>query len=153
MEESTENLGAVIMGRGMFGPPERGAWGEDPWQGWWGDDPPFHIPVFVLTHHEREPLSLSDTTFEFVTDGIEPALERAREAAGDRDVKISGGAETANQYLAAGLIDEVNLSVAPILLGGGERLFEGLGGSPPRLELQRTIAAPDVTHLRYRVKK
>src|SRR5204863_1578073 len=113
VEEETANVGAQIMGRGMFGPPAGGPWGDDPWQGWWGDDPPFHKPVFVLTHHEREPLILSDTIFTFVTDGIESAMERAREAAGDKDVFIGGGADTINQYLAAGLIDELELHVAP----------------------------------------
>ena len=116
--EENANVGAEIMGRGKFGPAARGPWGDDPWQGWWGDDPPFHKPVFVLTHHEREPLILSDTTFTFVTDGIESALERAREAAGDKDVFIGGGADVINQYLAAGLVDELELHVAPILLGG-----------------------------------
>ena len=125
--EAYANVGAEIMGRGKFGPATRGPWGDDPWQGWWGDDPPFHKPVFVLTHHEREPLTLSDTTFTFVTDGIESALERAREAAGDKDVFIGGGADVINQYLAAGLVDELELHVAPILLGGGARLFDGVG--------------------------
>ena len=107
VEEADANVGAEIMGRGKFGPPSGGAWGDDPWQGWWGEDPPFHKPVFVLTHHERDPLTLSDTTFTFVTAGIDSALAQAREAAGDKDVFIGGGAETINQYLAAGAIDEV----------------------------------------------
>lgn len=150
VREEFANVGAEIMGRGKFGPPSRGAWGHDPWQGWWGDDPPFHKPVFVLTHHEREPLTLSDTTFAFVTDGIDTALERAREAAGDKDVFIGGGADVINQYLAAGLVDELELHVAPIILGGGARLFEGVG---PKLKLERlrTVEAPGVTHLKYRV--
>ena len=122
VEETHANVGAEIMGRGKFGPATRGPWGDDPWQGWWGDEPPFHKPVFVLTHHSREPLTLSDTTFTFVTDGIEPALDQAREAAGDKDVFIGGGADVINQYLAAGLIDELELHVVPILLGGGARV-------------------------------
>lgn len=151
-DEEIANVGAEIMGRGKFGPPRRGPWGEDAWQGWWGDDPPFHKPVFVLTHHEREPLTLSDTTFTFVTDGIESALERASEAAGDKDVFIGGGADTINQYLAAGLIDELELHIVPILLGDGKRLFAGVG---PDLKLEelRALEAPGVAHLKYRVVK
>ncbi|HET6650802.1 MAG TPA: dihydrofolate reductase family protein [Candidatus Limnocylindria bacterium] len=149
--EEYANVGAEIMGRGKFGPPKRGPWDDaDAWQGWWGDEPPFHKPVFVLTHHPREPLTLADTTFTFVTDGIERALERAREASGDKDVFIGGGADVINQFLAGGLLDELELHVAPILLGGGARLFEGVG-SEVRLEPIRTIEAPGVTHLKYRV--
>ncbi|MDQ3688881.1 MAG: dihydrofolate reductase family protein [Chloroflexota bacterium] len=144
------NVGAEIMGRGKFGPAGRGPWGDDAWQGWWGGDPPFHKPVFVLTHHERQPLILSDTTFTFVTDGIEAALAHAREAAGDKDVFIGGGADIINQYLAAGLVDEVELHVVPIILGGGARLFEGIGPDV-NLKLLRVIDAPGVTHLKYRV--
>ncbi|MDQ4035721.1 MAG: dihydrofolate reductase family protein [Chloroflexota bacterium] len=150
-EENT-NVGAEIMGRGKFGPPSRGEWGDEPWRGWWGEVPPFHKPVFVLTHHEREPLILSDTTFTFVTDGIEAGLERAREAAGDKDVFIGGGADVINQYLAAGLVDELELHVVPMLLGGGARLFEGVGPDK-KLELLRVVEAPGVTHLTYRVVK
>ena len=150
--EATANVGAEIMGRGKFGPPARGDWGDDPWQGWWGDDPPFHKPVFVLTHHEREPLVLSDTTFHFVTDGIGAALERARAVAGDKDVYIGGGADVINQYLAAGLVDELELHVAPLLLGGGARLFDGVG-SNLKLEEIRAIEGPGVAHLKYRVVK
>ena len=148
--EVLTNFGAEIMGRGKFGPATRGPWGDNPWQGWWGEDPPFRKPVFDLTHHEREPLSLSDTTFTFVTEGIESALDRAREAAGDKDVFIGGGADVINQYLAAGLVDELELHVAPILLGGGARLFDGVG---PNLKLEplRTVEAPGVAHLKYRV--
>ena len=148
--EVLTNFGAEIMGRGKFGPATRGPWGDDPWQGWWGEEPPFHKPVFVLTHHEREPLILSDTTFTFVTEGIESALARAREAAGDKDVFIGGGADVINQYLAAGLVDELELHVAPILLGAGARLFDGVG---PNLKLEplRTVEAPGVAHLKYRV--
>ena len=144
------NVGAEIMGRGKFGPPTRGAWSDEPWQGWWGDVPPFRKPVFVLTHHEREPLTLADTTFTFVTDGIEVALAQAKEAAGDQDVFIGGGADVINQYLAAGHIDELELHVVPILLGGGARLFDGVTPDV-RLELDRVVEAPGVTHLKYRV--
>jgi len=149
-DEVIANVGAEIMGRGKFGPAARGPWGDDPWQGWWGEDPPFHKPVFVLTHHDREPLTLSDTTFTFVTDGVESALKRAREAAGGNDVFIGGGADTINQYLAAGLVDELELHVVPILLGGGARLFDGVG---PELKLEklRAVEAPGVTHIKYRV--
>jgi dihydrofolate reductase len=148
MEEATANVGAEIMGRGKFGGGP-GPWSDDPWTGWWGDDPPFHMPVFVLTHHEREPLTLTDTTFTFVTGGIEAALEQARAAAGEKDVTIGGGADVINQYLAAGLVDELELHVTPILLGGGARLFDGVG--PMRLEELRAIEAPGVAHLKYRV--
>jgi dihydrofolate reductase len=150
VEEANENVGAEIMGRGKFGPPDGGPWGDDPWQGWWGEDPPFHKPVFVVTHHEREPLTLSDTTFTFVTDGTESALDQARKAADGEDVFIGGGAEVINEYLAAGLVDEVELHVVPILLGSGSRLFEGVG---PDLVLEqlRAVEAPGVTHLKYRV--
>jgi dihydrofolate reductase len=147
--EENAGVGAEIMGRGKFGPPARGPWGEEPWRGWWGDDPPFHKPVFVLTHHEREPLTLSDTTFTFVTDGIEAALVSARQAAGDKDVLIGGGAKTINQYLAAGVVDELELHVVPAILGGGARLFEDVGDV--RLEQQRVVEAPGVVHLKYRV--
>lgn len=148
MEEGLENVGATIMGRNMFGGGP-GPWEEDPWQGWWGDEPPFHHPVFVLTHHEREPLELEGTSFTFVTEGIESALERAREAAHGKDVAIGGGADVAQQYLAAGLVDEMLLSVVPVLLGGGTRLFENLGAGPA-LEQIEAIEAPGVAHLRYR---
>jgi dihydrofolate reductase len=151
MEEAMDNIGAVIMGRGMFGPPGGGPWGEEPWNGWWGDDPPFHVPVFVVTHHDREPLTLTDTAFTFVTGGVQEAYEQAVEAAAGKDVKLSGGAEVANQMLVAGLIDQIDLNVVPLLLGGGERLFADLGGSMPKLELERTVAGPEATHLRYRV--
>jgi dihydrofolate reductase len=150
-KEENENVGAEIMGRGKFGPPSGGPWGEDPWPGWWGEDPPFHKPVFVLTHHEREPLTLSDTTFTFVTDGIESALAQAREAAGDKDVFLGGGADSINQYLAAGLVDEIELHVAPVLLGGGERLLANVGDL--KLEQLRAVEAPGVAHLKYRVVK
>jgi dihydrofolate reductase len=151
-EESMANIGAEIMGRGKFGPADRGPWGDDPWRGWWGEQPPFHMPVFVLTHHEREPLTLSDTTFTFVTDGIESALAQARDAAESRDILLGGGADSINQYLAAGLVDELELHVAPILLGSGSRLFEGVGPDL-KLEQLRAVEAPGVAHLRYRVVK
>jgi dihydrofolate reductase len=149
IEESLANVGAEIMGRGKFGGGP-GPWGDDPWRGWWGEEPPFHMPVFVLTHHEREPLTLADTTFTFVTDGIESALAQAREAAAGKDVVIGGGANIINQYLAAGLVDELELHIVPLVLGGGAPLFEGLG---PDLELEqvRAIDAPGVTHVQYRV--
>lgn len=151
-DEEIANVGAEIMGRGKFGPAGRGPWGDDPWRGWWGEDPPFHKPVFVVTHHAREPLTLSDTTYTFVTDGIESALDIAREAAGDKDVFIGGGADIINQYLAAGLVDELELHVVPLVLGGGARLFDGVG---PGLKLEplRTVEAPGVTHLKYQVMK
>jgi len=149
VEEEKDNVGAEIMGRGMFGPPKGGPWDES-WQGWWGEDPPFHKPVFVLTHHEREPLTLSDTTFTFVTDGIESALAQARVAAGDKDVFIGGGASIINQYLAAGPVDEIELHVVPLLLGSGARLLEGVGPEI-KLEQLRAVEAPGVTHLKYRV--
>jgi dihydrofolate reductase len=152
LEESQDNVGAEIMGRGKFGPPEGGPWGDDPWPGWWGEDPPFHKPVFVVTHHAREPLTLSDTTFTFVTDGIESALEQAKEAAGDKDVYIGGGASIINQYLAAGLVDEIEIHVSPLILGGGERLFDGVGADL-KLEQLCAVEAPGVAHLKYRVVK
>jgi dihydrofolate reductase len=150
MEDENANVGVEIMGRGKFGPPSRGPWGDDPWQGWWGDTPPFHKPVFVLTHHARGPLTLSDTTFTFVTDGIEAAMEQARQAAGDMDIVIGGGAKTINQYLAAGMVDELELHVVPIILGGGARLFDGVGPGV-KVALDRVVDAPGVTHLKYRV--
>lgn len=151
MEEALENVGASVMGRNMFGGGP-GPWGDDPWGGWWGDEPPFHTPVFVLTHHEREPLEKEGgTTFTFVTDGIESALAQAKQAAGGKDVSLGGGADVAKQYLAAGLIDELDLNVVPVLLGGGTRLFDNLEGSDIALEQLRVIEAPGVTHIKYRV--
>ena len=147
--ESIARQGATIMGREMFGGGP-GPWGDEPWQGWWGDDPPFNGPVFVLTHHAREPLRLGTTTFTFVTDGIESALEQARDAAGDKDVHVAGGAQAGQQYLAAGLLDEVELHVSPILLGGGVRLFENVPADAATLEIDRVVASPTVTHVRYR---
>lgn len=148
-EKATANIGATIMGRGMFGGGP-GPWGEDPWRGWWGEEPPFRTPVFVLTHHEREPLEMEGgTSFTFVTDGIESALAQAREAAGDKDVAIGGGAEVIQQYLAAGLVDEMLLNVVPILLGDGTRLLQGLEPGL-RFEQVEVVEAPGVAHLEYR---
>jgi dihydrofolate reductase len=151
--EQVANVGATIMGRNMFGGHPGGWNAEKPWQGWWGDNPPFHHPVFVLTHHPREPLRLEGgTTFTFVTDGIHAALERAREAAAGKDVSLAGGAQAARQYLAAGLVDEMALSLSPVLLGAGERLFEGLGDDLHGLELVGTVAAPNVAHLKFALR-
>lgn len=149
MEESLVNIGATIMGRHMFG-GHPGGWDErDPWRGWWGEEPPFHHPVFVLTRHPRPPLTLGDTRFHFVTDGIGSALEQARRAAGGRDVALAGGAHAARQYLAAGWVDEMELHLVPVLLGGGERLFEQMGDDLHGLSLVRTIATPAVVHLKF----
>jgi dihydrofolate reductase len=149
VEESRANIGATIMGRNMFG-GHPGPWdARDPWNGWWGDDPPFHHPVFVLTHYPREPLRMKGgTTFTFVTEGIDAALAQARDAAAGKDVSLAGGAKAAQQYLAAGLVDEMELSVVPTLLGGGERLFEGIGDDLHGLTQVRAVAAPGVTHLK-----
>ena len=147
-EEVDQGIGAYVMGRNMFG-PGRGAW-DLGWRGWWGEDPPYHTPVFVLTHHPREPLEMQGgTTFAFVTDGIESALEQARAAAGDKDVAIAGGASAVQQYLAAGMLDELHLHIAPIILGAGERLLEDVGD--PTLEPVEVVASPTVTHVKYRV--
>ena len=153
IEETQDRIGASVMGRGMFGGGS-GPWGENPWNGWWGDDPPFHTPVFVLTHHAREPLALrGGTSFTFVTDGIESALEQAMAAAGGKDVALGGGADVAQQYLAAGLIDEVQINLVPILLGGGTRLLDNLAGADIKLEPIRVVDTPEVTHLKYRIVK
>ncbi|MGN6503517.1 MAG: dihydrofolate reductase family protein [Pseudolysinimonas sp.] len=142
------DAGAFIMGRNMF-TPGRGDW-DLAWRGWWGEDPPYHAPVFVLTHHPREPLELEGgNVFHFVTDGIDAALEQARDAAGDRDISVAGGAATVNQFLTAGLIDELRLHVAPLTLGAGERLFDGV--PPLRLEQVSARQRSLVTHLTYRV--
>jgi dihydrofolate reductase len=144
-----ENIGATIMGRNMFG-PVRGPWGDSDWRGWWGEDPPFHTPVFVLTNHARDPVQMSGgTTFEFVTDGIESALERARVAAGELDVSIGGGAETVQQYLRAGLVDEMEFHVVPLFLGSGSRLFENLEGGPAGYECVSLVSSPVVAHFTY----
>lgn len=147
------SAGAYVMGRNMFG-PVRGDWPEggelSGWRGWWGDDPPYHAPVFVLTHYAREPLVMEGgTTFEFVTDGIHSAADRARDAAGEADVAIAGGAETLNQALWAGIVDELRLHVVPLTLGAGERVFDRV--PPLQLELLRSRVTPQVAHLTYRV--
>jgi dihydrofolate reductase len=150
--ESLRATGAVVMGRRMF------SGGEGPWEndsnaeGWWGDEPPFHKPVFVLTRHAREPLIMKgETTFVFVTEGVESAIEEARAAAAEKDVLVAGGANTIDQTLNAGLLDELQLHVAPVLLGGGARLFAGVGPELPRFEVVHVLESPLATHLRYRV--
>ena len=150
VEESVANIGATVMGRNMFG-GHPGAWDrKNPWNGWWGSDPPFHHPVFVLTHHPREPLELEGgTTFTFVTDGIAAALDQARRAAGGKDVALAGGANAAQQYLVSGRVDEMEINLVPTLLGSGERLFDSVGGDLHGLELIRTLATPRVTHLKF----
>ncbi len=154
VEESFGAAGAIVMGRRMFSGGE-GPWEQDPnADGWWGDDPPFHVPVFVLTNHPRETVSKEGgTTFTFVTDGIESALEQARAVAGDKDVAVGGGASVIQQYVKAGLLDEIQVHVAPLLLGGGVLLFGDLDTGPIRLETTRVLASPLVTHLRFRVLK
>jgi dihydrofolate reductase len=147
-EQGFAGIGAWILGRNMFG-PVRGPWPDESWKGWWGDEPPYHTPVFVVTHHARPPLALEGgTTFTFVTAGIEEALAQARRAAEGRDVAVAGGASIAQAYLKAGLVDEMEISLAPILLGGGERLFDGVGALP-ELKLVRTVTAPGVTHFKF----
>ena len=147
-DQMMQGVGAYIMGRKMFG-GGGGPWDET-WRGWWGDDPPYHTPVFVLTNHPREPLPMEGgTTFMFVTEGIEAALELARAAAGTGDVAIAGGARTVQQYLGAGLLDELYLHIVPIVLGSGEQLFEGVGN--PTFEPVEVVASPVATHVRYRV--
>ena len=149
VEAETANIGATIMGRNMFG-GHPGPWDPaKPWNGWWGEEPPFHHPVFVLTQYARAPLQLGETTFTFVTEGIEAALDRARRAAGDRDVSLAGGARACNEYLAAGLVDHMWIHVVPVLLGSGARLFAGAGTNLHGLELVRSVDAPGVTHLEF----
>jgi dihydrofolate reductase len=148
VDEVVENVGAYIMGRNMFGGGQ-GAW-DLTWRGWWGEDPPYHVPVFVLTHHARAPLTMRGaTTFNFVTGGIESALAQARSAAGDKDVAIAGGAQTVREYLAAELLDELYLHIVPVILGAGERLLEGVGD--PILQPVKVVASPAVTHIKYRI--
>jgi dihydrofolate reductase len=149
-EEVTANTGAVVMGRNMFG-PVRGPWTEPLWNGWWGEEPPFHVPVFVLTHHEREPLILGETTFHFVTEGPERAVELAREAAGGEDVSVGGGGETIQQLIRAGLLDEMLINQVPLVLGGGVRLLDDI---PPSVQLEQTrvVEGPEAAHLFYAVK-
>jgi dihydrofolate reductase len=148
-EEILADTGATIMGRNMFGGGP-GPWADDAWKGFWGDNPPYHHPVFVLTRHPRDPLEMKGgTTFYFVTDGIESALEQARAAAGEKVVSLGGGANVVQQYLAAGLLDEIVVSVVPSFLGGGTRLFENLGEPGPRLRQVQAVEGPGVTHIRY----
>jgi dihydrofolate reductase len=146
-----DNIGATVMGRNMFGGGP-GPWGTDPWNGFWGEDPPYHHPVFVITHHAREPLEMQGgTIFHFVTDGIESALKQAKQAAEGRDVSLGGGAAIVQQYLAAGLLDEMLISIVPVLLECGARLFQDLGSDLPELEQTQAVEAPGITHIRYRV--
>jgi len=141
------NVGAWILGRNMFG-PVRGPWPDDAWKGWWGDDPPYHVPVFVLTHHARAPIEMAGgTTFHFVTDGMHMALHRAREAAGDRDVRLGGGVSTIRQYMRAGLLDELHAVIAPVLLGAGERLFEGLDLPALGYRVKEHVTTKAATHV------
>jgi dihydrofolate reductase len=142
-----DNVGAWILGRNMFG-PVRGAWPDLNWNGWWGDNPPYHVPTFILTHHAREPIQMEGgTTFHFVSGGIHEALERAREAAGAMDVRIGGGAHTIQQYLRAGLIDEMHFAISPVLLGSGERLFEGVDLRAAGYECVQSVASEKATHV------
>jgi dihydrofolate reductase len=148
LQAAGENVGAHVMGRNMFGGGP-GPWGDDPWNGWWGENPPFHVPVFVVTHHAREPLECEGgTTFTFVTDGVESALAQAKEAAAGRDVQVSGGSTVARQALAAGLLDEIRLDLVPVLLGSGVRLFDEV---PADFEQISVTEGRGVTHLTYRV--
>jgi dihydrofolate reductase len=148
--EYFQNIGATIMGRHMFGGGD-GPWGNNPWNGWWGEDPPFHMPVFVLTHHAREPLEMQGgTTFYFVNEGVHVALEQARDAASGKDIILGGGAEVAQQYLKAGLIDEMEIHLVPILLGDGARLFENTGAKQTGYACVRVVNSPSVSHYKYR---
>jgi dihydrofolate reductase len=145
--KSFENIGAWILGRNMFG-PIRGAWPDESWKGWWGDEPPYHVPVFVLTHHPRPSLEMKGgTTFHFVTDGIEAALARAKGAAHGKDVRIGGGPATIRQYVAAGLIDEMHLAVAPVLLGDGEQLLAGMNLTALGYRVHESVATPRAQHV------
>lgn len=149
-QRGMENVGAWILGRNMFG-PVRGSWPDDSWKGWWGEEPPYHTPVFVLTHHAREPLVMQGgTTFHFVTDGIQSALKRAREGAAGKDVRIGGGVATIRQYLSAGLIEEMHLAMSPVLLGEGEALFAGINLHELGFRVDQTIAGENATHVLIR---
>jgi dihydrofolate reductase len=151
ISDMMDGIGATIMGRNMFG-PIRGEWRNSDWKGWWGDVPPYRCPVFVLTHHARDPIEMEGgTTFHFVTDGIESAYAQAKAAAGDRAISIAGGASCARQAIEAGLVDEIDLQVNAVILGSGERLLDGFEAGTPKLELVRVLEAPGVAHLRYRV--
>jgi dihydrofolate reductase len=144
---SFANIGAWILGRNMFG-PVRGPWPDESWKGWWGEEPPYHVPVFVLTHHARAPIEMKGgTTFHFVTGGIHEALERARAAAGGQDVRVGGGVSTVRQYLQAGLLDEMHLAVSPVFLGRGEALFAGLDLPAMGFEVTEQAATPRAMHL------
>ncbi len=146
--EGTTGIGATIMGRNMFG-PVRGPWEDETWRGWWGDEPPYHHPVFVLTHHPRASIEMEGgTSFHFVDEGIEVALERAFDAAGGQDVRVGGGASTVQQYLRAGLVDMLHLVVAPVLLGRGERLFADLDDLPQGYQVAEIVSSPSVAHVR-----
>jgi dihydrofolate reductase len=150
--EYFHNVGATIMGRHMFG-GGNGPWGDKPWNGWWGDDPPFHMPVFVLTHHARKPLEMEGgTTFHFVTDGIHAALQRAKDAARGKDITLGGGADVAQQYLKARLVDEMDIHIVPVLLGNGTRLFDNSDGRQSDFECVRIVSSPSVSHYKYRLK-
>ncbi len=149
VDEWQSGVGAYVMGRNMFG-PGRGEWDLD-WTGWWGEEPPYGVPVFVLTYHPRASVEVGATTFHFVTDGVEAAVARARDAAGTRNVAVAGGASTVNQCLAAGLVDQLHLHVVPITLGEGERLFDGV--PPLDLEPVQVVGSPGVTHVKYRVRR
>jgi dihydrofolate reductase len=152
-KEYFQNVGATIMGRHMFG-GGNGPWGDKPWNGWWGENPPFHMPVFVLTHHARDSLVMQGgTTFHFVTEGIHAALERAKEAARGKDITLGGGADVAQQYLNAGLIDEMEIHIVPVLLGDGTRLFDNTGGRQVGYECIRVINSPSVSHYKYRLRQ
>jgi dihydrofolate reductase len=151
IEAAQANIGAVVMGRNMYG-PVRGEWGDTDWRGWWGEEPPFHCPVFVLTHHAHEPIEMEGgTTFHFVTEGIESAIAQAKEVAGERDVSVAGGAATLQQAIGAGLLDELLVSQSPILLGGGESLLAGLSADAARFGLTEVVQGPDAVHLTYAI--
>jgi dihydrofolate reductase len=150
IDEFSRNVGAYIMGRKMFGGGD-GKW-DMSWKGWWGDDPPYHTPVFVLTHHPRESLPMrGGTTFHFVSDGIDSVLQQARQAAGDKDIAIAGGASTVQQFIRAGKLDQLHLHVVPVILGDGERLLKNVG--EPKFEIEMVTASPTVTHIKYRITR
>ena len=152
-ERAFENVGAWILGRNMFG-PVRGPWPDESWKGWWGDEPPYHVPVFVLTHHARKPLAMQGgTTFHFITDGAESALKRAREAAAGKDVRIGGGVSTIRQYLVAGQIDEMHLAMSPVLMGEGEHLFAGINLQQLGFRVAQSVAGENATHILIEKRK
>jgi len=152
-ERAFENVGAWILGRNMFG-PVRGPWPDESWKGWWGDEPPYHVPVFVLTHHARKPLAMKGgTRFHFVTDGAESALKRAREAAAGKDVRIGGGVSTIRQYLVAGQVDEMHLAMSPMLMGEGEHLFAGINLQQLGFRVAQSVAGENATHILIEKRK